>query len=118
EVVRSIFPETTIVRPAPAFGYEDRLLNSLATMKTAFTVNHMHQRFRPVHAIDIGAALEVMLTDDLTAGQTYELYGPTEYSMAEIAEIVDKEIIQTRSHYNVPASIMNPVAGVLNKALW
>ena len=27
QAVRSIFPETTIVRPAPLFGYEDKLLN-------------------------------------------------------------------------------------------
>jgi len=118
EVVRSIFPETTIVRPAPCFGYEDRLLNYLATIKTAITSNHMQQRFWPVHAIDVGMALEAMMADDHTAGQTYELYGPTNYSMAEIAELVDKEIIQERKHYNIPPSILKPAAGLLNKALW
>ncbi len=49
EVVRQIFPETTIVRPAPMFGFEDRLLNRLAGVTNLFTANHMQQRFWPVH---------------------------------------------------------------------
>lgn len=49
EVVRSIFPETTIVRPALMFGFEDRLLHKLAGVKNFFTSNRMQQRFWPVH---------------------------------------------------------------------
>lgn len=49
EVVRSIFPETTIVRPAPVFGYEDRLLHKLANVTNLFTANHLQERFWPVH---------------------------------------------------------------------
>lgn len=59
-----------------------------------------------------------MLQDDSTASQTYELYGPKNYSTAEIAEMVDKEIIKHRRHINVPKAILKPVAGLLNKALW
>lgn len=69
-------------------------------------------------AIDVGQALEKMLQDDTTAEQTYELYGPKEYSMAEIAELVDKEIIKHRRHINIPKAIMKPAAGLLNRALW
>lgn len=49
EVVRSIFPETTIVRPAPVFGFEDKLLNKLAGATNLFTSNNMQERFWPVH---------------------------------------------------------------------
>ena len=49
EVVRSIFPEATIVRPGPLFGFEDRLLHKLAGRTNVFTSNHMKQRFWPVH---------------------------------------------------------------------
>jgi NADH dehydrogenase (ubiquinone) 1 alpha subcomplex subunit 9 len=59
-----------------------------------------------------------MLYDDTTAGQTYELYGPKEYSTEEIAEMVDREIFQKRRHINVPRSILKPVAGLINKVLW
>jgi len=69
-------------------------------------------------AIDVGHALEVMLQDDSTASETYELYGPKNYSMAEIAELVDREIIKHRRHINVPKRILKPVANILNKVLW
>ncbi|KYK55859.1 NADH-ubiquinone oxidoreductase 40 kDa subunit-like protein [Drechmeria coniospora] len=118
EVARSVFPETTIVRPAPMFGFEDNLLLKLASVLNLFTANNMQEKFFPVHSIDVGAALEKMLYDDSTTGQTYELYGPKEYSMAEIAAMVDKEIYKQRRHINVPKAILKPIAGVLNRTLW
>lgn len=59
-----------------------------------------------------------MLHDDNTAGQTFELYGPKEYSTAEIAELVDREIIKHRRHLNVPKKLLKPMAHYLNKYLW
>jgi NADH dehydrogenase (ubiquinone) 1 alpha subcomplex subunit 9 len=49
EIVRSIYPETTIVRPAPMFGFEDNLLHKLAGVSNLFTANHMQERYWPVH---------------------------------------------------------------------
>lgn len=71
-----------------------------------------------VQSIDVGHALELMLYDDTTASQTYELYGPKQYSTAEIAEMVDKEIFTKRRHINVPRQILEPAARILNKLLW
>lgn len=68
--------------------------------------------------IDVGAALERMLYDDNTASQTFELYGPKEYSTAEIAELVDREIVKHRRHINVPKFLLKPVAYYINKLLW
>jgi hypothetical protein len=59
-----------------------------------------------------------MLYDDTTAGQTFELYGPREYALAEIAAMVDKEIFKQRRHLNIPKAILKPVANLLNRALW
>ncbi|KAI0848840.1 NAD(P)-binding protein [Daldinia vernicosa] len=118
QVARSIFPETTIVRPAPLFGFEDNLLHKLAGSTNLFTSNNMQERYWPVHSIDVGQALEAILFDDNTAGQTFELYGPKNYSTAEIAQLVDREIYKKRRHINVPKAILKPVAGLLNKALW
>ncbi|RKF59213.1 NADH-ubiquinone oxidoreductase 40 kDa subunit, mitochondrial [Erysiphe neolycopersici] len=117
-VARSIFPETTIVRPAPMFGFEDQLLHKLAGVTNFLTSNNMQERYWPVHVIDIGEALEKMLFDDSTAQQTYELYGPKNYSTAEIAQLVDKEIVKHRRHINLPKKVFKPFAELLNKALW
>ena len=118
QIARDIFPETTIVRPAPMFGFEDRLLHRLAGATNILTANHMAERFWPVHAIDVGEALEVIGYDDSTAGETFELYGPKQYSMKEISALVDKEIMKTRRHINVPKPVIKTMLGVLNKALW
>lgn len=49
KVARQLFPETTIVRAAPCFGFEDKLLHRLAGVTNLFTVNNMAEKFRPVH---------------------------------------------------------------------
>lgn len=49
QVARSLFPETTLVRPAPIFGFEDNLLLRLASALNVLTANNMQERFRPVH---------------------------------------------------------------------
>lgn len=49
QVARDIFPETTIVRPAPLFGFEDQLLLKLAGVTNLFTSNQMQERYWPVH---------------------------------------------------------------------
>lgn len=59
-----------------------------------------------------------MLYDDNTAGQTFELYGPKNYSTEEIAQMVDREIFKKRRHINVPKAILEPAAGLLNRLLW
>ena len=66
----------------------------------------------------MGEALEKLLYDDSTASQTYELFGPKNYSTAEIAALVDKEIFKKRRHINLPKKILKPAANILNKALW
>lgn len=59
-----------------------------------------------------------MLYDESTAAQTFELYGPKNYSTAEICELVDKEIFSKRRHINIPRAILEPVAKIVNKVLW
>lgn len=69
-------------------------------------------------SIDVGIALEKILYDDSTAGQTFELYGPKQYSMGEIAAMVDKEIYKQRRHINVPKAVLKPIAKLLNQFLY
>jgi hypothetical protein len=59
-----------------------------------------------------------MLYDDNTAAQTFELYGPKQYSTAQIAELVDREIFSRRRHINVPRQLLEPAAKLLNQVLW
>ena len=56
--------------------------------------------------------------DDTTAGETFELFGPINYRMADIARLVDREILHKRRHINVPKRLFKPVAYWVNKLLW
>lgn len=118
EVARSLFPETTIVRPSPMYGDEDFLLNKLGTVKNLLTANNMQERFRPVHVFDVARGLEALMYDDATAGQTFEFYGPKEFSMKEIADLVDKEIVKKRRHINLPKPIFKTLARALDFIWW
>ena len=100
------------------FGFEDRLLHRLASAKNVLTTNSMQERFWPVHVTDVGEALEKIGYDDNTAAQTFELYGPKEYTLQEINDLVSKETLRERRHINVPKAVMKPVAGLLNRLLW
>ncbi|KAK6516604.1 NADH-ubiquinone oxidoreductase 40 kDa subunit [Arthrobotrys conoides] len=102
---RAIFPETTIVRPARVWGEEDRLLLFHAQKRYLITSNNLQERFRPVHSIDVGRALERIAYDDSTAGQTFELFGPKEYSMGEIRDMVKNETKRNLTHINIPKKV-------------
>lgn len=118
EVARAIFPETTIVRPSPMYGDEDFLLNKLASVKNLLTANNMEERFRPVHVFDVAKGLEALMYDDSTAGQTFEFYGPNEYSMREIADLVDREIVKKRRHINLPKPVFKALARAFDFIWW
>lgn len=59
-----------------------------------------------------------MAEDDSTASQTYELHGPKNYSMAEIAKLTDREIVKRRRHLNIPKLLLKPMADLLSKLIW
>lgn len=59
-----------------------------------------------------------MLEDDNTASETYELYGPENLSMEELAAIVDKEIFKKRRHIHMSKRILQPVSTFLNEWVW
>ena len=59
-----------------------------------------------------------MAEDDNTASETFELYGPKMYSMAQIAEMVDREIIKHRRHFNLPPRVLKPMADMYNRLIW
>ncbi|RVD80851.1 uncharacterized protein DFL_008738 [Arthrobotrys flagrans] len=115
---RAIFPETTIVRPARIWGEEDRLLLFHAQKRYLITSNNLREKFRPVHSIDVGRALEKIAYDDSTAGQTFELYGPKEYSMGEIRDMVKNETKRNLTHINVPKKLQQAYRAAWEYVWW
>jgi NADH dehydrogenase (ubiquinone) 1 alpha subcomplex subunit 9 len=95
ENVRAAFPEATILRPAPVFGDEDRLLNRIAKLSRAFPVLPLvdgDAQQQPLFCDDFAKALVEAATNRECAGKTYSLCGPKVYTNLQMAEYVFKTI--------------------------
>lgn len=100
------------------YGYEDRFLHPIARGTDIFGANKRQQKTWPVHVIDVGRALEIMAYDDSTAGETYELFGPRQYSKEQVAHLVYKMILKEKRHINLPKPIMMMVAKAMDFIWW
>ena len=127
QAVKEAYPEATIVRPSPAFGREDSLLNYLGPKIKMWTPNRNAKEIYPVHVTDVAKALEHIGYDDSTAGQTYELFGPEKLSFRDIREMISG-ITQDYSQvgnldyrygdYNLPLPLAKFIADVKQLVYW
>lgn len=127
QVVRDIYPEATIVRPAPMYGREDNLLNYLGPKLKMWTPNKNAKQIYPAHVIDVARGLEHIGYDDSTAGQTFELYGPQKFSFLEIRQMIHG-VTQNFSQagplsynfadYQIPLPLAKAAAQVKQLAWW
>lgn len=59
-----------------------------------------------------------MMFDESTANQIYELYGPQEYSIAEIVTMINHITHHQQWHLNLPKPIFSIIASALNLLWW
>ncbi len=86
-LVTQAFPGTTIVRPSAMFGPGDALVSTiagLARVLPALPVIGARTRLQPVYVMDVVEAIARMLASPGTSGRTYELGGPTVYTLREL----------------------------------
>ena len=85
--VAAAYPAATILRPSIIFGPEDDFFNRFAAMARVSVALPLfgggETRFQPVYVGDVAAAVVKALTDEGTAGTTYELGGPRVYSFRQ-----------------------------------
>lgn len=80
---------TTIFRPSVVFGPEDRFLNTFALLQRLFPVIPLAKpdaKFQPVYVGDIARAIVNTLDLDAATGRTYELGGPTVYTLEALVK--------------------------------
>lgn len=86
--VQHAFPGATIVRPSAMFGPGDALFGTLAHLARMLPVLPLigggHTRLQPVYVDDVAEAIVHIITDPESAGRTYELAGPTTYTVREL----------------------------------
>lgn len=111
-IVRAAFPGATIVRPSIVFGPEDDFFNRFAQMAALAPVMPLvggETRFQPVFVGDVAAVIANAVTSPAAVGVTYELGGPTIYTMREILELILTETGRNRPLLPVPW----PLAGLI-----
>ena len=107
--MRAAFPGATILRPSVVFGPGDALFDKIARMATMMPVIapvfHGKTRFQPVFVADVARAVAAALADPAAAGRTYELGGPSVYTMRELTELTLAEIGRPRTLLEIPGPL-------------
>ena len=115
--LRASFPQATILRPSIVFGPEDGFFNRFARMSQLSPVLPLigggGTRFQPVYVGDVADAVVAALLQPATAGQTYELGGPTTYSFKELLTYLLKVTGRRRLLVNLPFSLATLQAKLL-----
>lgn len=98
----------TIFRPSVIFGAQDQFINLFSKLTKLFPVmplaNHTAQ-FQPVSVDDVASAFVNALTMPMTIHQTYDLVGPTVYTMKEIVELAKSKAGASCAIISVPAFV-------------
>ena len=114
--VKAAFKGATIVRPSVVFGPGDGLLNrfaSLATFAPALPlIDGGQTRFQPVYVGDLAEAIARALVGGETAGQTYEIGGPSVMTYEDLLKLVLRETGRNRLLLPLPGFIARPIGSL------
>jgi len=81
---------TTVFRPAVVFGEGDHFLNMFATLEKFLPVMPLaaaDAKFQPIYVEDVVQAFCAALINDRTIGKTYELAGPSVYTLRQLVKL-------------------------------
>jgi len=100
--------ELTSFRPSVVFGPEDNFLNMFAQLQSVLPVlalGGVQTKFQPVFVGDVAQAFVQALDNNDTIGQTYELVGPSVYSMKELLHLAGVYSGHPRPVVELPAAL-------------
>ena len=119
EVVRSVFPEATIIRPSLVFGSGDHFFTRWVAMAQRSPVLPLIgggvTKFQPAHVEDVVAGIAKVLKRSDTAGRTYEFGGPQVYSFKQLLELLLAEVGWRRVLLPLPFPLAEMLAGILER---
>ncbi|KAJ7069878.1 NADH dehydrogenase [Mycena amicta] len=114
ERVKAAFPTATIVRPGTIYGYEDKLLNSIAVSPWWWTLNHGKTKVRPVHVLDVSQALADLMTASHLSSRTLALPGPSTLTYEYLLDLVSAVTLRSSHSYapEMPRGLATAIAKV------
>ena len=98
----------TIFRPSVIFGAQDQFINLFAKLTKLFPVMPLANygaQFQPVSVDDVATAFVGALKMPMTIHQTYDLVGPTIFTMKEIVELAKRKVGASCAIIPVPAFV-------------
>ncbi|KAJ3844080.1 39kDa subunit of Ndufa9, NADH ubiquinone oxidoreductase [Lentinula raphanica] len=136
ERVKAAFKGATIIRPGPLYGYEDKLLNNIASayMPSQSYVDRLHgglflvwpiwwklndakTKTRPVHVMDVAQAL-ANLVHSPQQGRTIALPGPSTLTYEYLLDLVSSLTYQPPSRAPVVPKAVALAAAKAAQAVW
>ncbi len=99
---------TTIFRPSVVFGPEDRFLNTFAFLQRVFPVLPLAKpdaKFQPIFVGDVVKAIVNVLDLDAANGQTYELGGPTVYTLEALVRLCGETVGRSARIVRLPDAL-------------
>ncbi|MDR7298470.1 NADH dehydrogenase [Pelomonas aquatica] len=100
--------ELTLLRPSLLFGDGDRSVNLFARLQKHFPVMPLggaDARLRPVWVQDLARAIVEVLLRREAIGQTYEIAGPRELTLAELVRLAGRTAGHERPVLALPAPL-------------
>lgn len=98
----------TLLRPSVVFGAEDRFLNLFGRLQGLLPVMALpcaDAQFQPVWVRDVAAAIERCTAEGQVAGRSYELAGPTVYSLADLVRLAGRRAGHARPVVALPRAL-------------
>lgn len=123
--IRDIVPSATILRPSIVFGPEDDFFNRFAAMSTHPLTSFVpvlpaigggNTKLQPVYAGDVADAIANAIERDDASGNTYELGGPSVYSMKELYAFIGETIDRERFALTLPFFVAKPLGLAIGTA--
>jgi len=119
EIVRSFFPDATIVRLCPVYGDEDLTLNRIASILNALPIfpliNQGEWKVQPVFVNDVANAVLACVLDEDTAGKTFEIGGDQVVSFKRLVSIVGDIIFREPNFVNWNVALARAYLRVRNR---
>ncbi len=106
----------TIFCPSVIFGHGDRFLNlfaSLLSIAPVLPLAGANAKFQPIWVDDVARAFAVSLVSAETIGKTYNLCGPTIYTLRDLVKYVARIRGQTRAVIGLPDAVASMQALVM-----